>query len=61
MATPNKPVLIPDEEEQEEDWPDLRPQNLEEAQKYVDQGNEIFDGLMDMLHDDRKDTIMKTV
>ena len=29
--------------------------------KYVDQVNEIFDGLMEMLHDDRKDAIMKTV
>ena len=48
-------------EEQEEDWLELRPQNPEEAQNYVDQVNKIFDGLMEMLHDDRKDAITKTV
>ena len=61
MATSNKPVVIPDEEEQEEDWPELGPQNPEEVQKYVDQVNEIFYGLTEMLHDDRKDAIMKMV
>ena len=61
MATPNKPVVIPGEEEQEEDWPEVRPQYPEEVLKYVNKVNEIFDGLTEMLHDDRKDAIRKTV
>ena len=61
MATPDDPVMIPKEGEQEEDWPELGPQNPEEVQKYVNQVNEIFDGLTEMLQDDRKDAIPKTV
>ena len=61
MAAEDEPVVIPDDEEQEEDWPELGPQNPEEAQKYVEQVNEIFDGLTEMLEDDRKDAITKTV
>ena len=61
MATADKPTVIPDKEEKEEDWPELGPQNPEEAQKYVDQVNEIFNGLTEMLHDDRKDAVTKMV
>ena len=61
MAAADEPVVIPDDEKQEEDWPEVGPQNPEEAQKYIEQVNEIFDRLMEMLEDDRKDAIMKMV
>ena len=61
MAAADEPIVIPDEEEQEEDWPELRPQNPEEAQKYVDQVNKLFNGLMEMLHNDRKHVVSMCV
>ena len=57
-------ITIPDneeDEEEEEDWPESGPVNVNEAQKYIDQINEIFDSMTEMLHSDNKDALPKCI
>ena len=64
---PPKVVTIPDdekdeeEEEEEEDWPESGTVNVNEAKKYSDQINEIFNGIAEMLHSDNKYTLPKCI
>ena len=53
-------LVIPDEEE-EEDWPEAGPENPAEAKRYFEKINDIFNGLSDLLDDDRKDTLPCTI
>ena len=48
-------------EEEEEEWPDAGAQNPEEAQKYVDRINGIFDHLSELVHEDKKDALEMTI
>ena len=43
------------------DWPDLGPQNLEEAEAYTDKIVSIFDTFRDLIHADNKDALPKTI
>ena len=56
-------VTIPDDhdDEKEEDWPESGLVNLDEAQKYMDQLNEIFDNMAEMLHGDDKEALPKCI
>ena len=59
MASKQPPevVTIPndDDDDDEEDWPESGPVNPDAAQKYMDQVNEIFDNMAEMLHSDDKE------
>ena len=57
MASEDAPPVIDLLEEEEEEWPDAGAQNPEEAQKYVDRINSIFDHLSELIHEDKKDTL----
>ena len=48
-------------EEEEEEWPDAGAQNPEEAQKYVDRINSIFNHLSELIHEDKKDAFGMTI
>ena len=60
MAAKDVPVIDLMEEEEEE-WPEARAQNIEEAEQYVDHINNIFDHLSTLIHEDSKDTLGQTI
>ena len=45
------------EEEEEDDWPELGPVNLQEAKAYTDRINDVFD----TMHNDNKDALQKCI
>ena len=55
---PQEVVTVPDTED---DWPEVGPQNPAEARAYVEKINTVFNTLGDLLHDDQKDAMPKTV
>ena len=65
MASQEPPevVTIPDnvEEEEEDDWSESGPVNLQEAKAYMDQINDVFDTMAEMLHNDNKDALPKCI
>ena len=61
MALEDVPPVIDVLEEEEEEWPDGGAQNPEEAQKYVDRINSIFDHLSELIHEDKKDALGMTI
>ena len=61
MASEDVPPVIDLLEEEEEEWPDAGAQNPEEAQKYVDRTNSIFDHLSELIHEDKKDALEMTI
>ena len=54
-------ILDDIEEEEEDDWPELGPVNLQEAKEYTDCFNNMFDTMAEMLHSDNKDTLPKCI
>ena len=56
MAAKDVPVIDLMEEEEEE-WPEARVQNIKEAEQYVDHINNIFDHLSTLIHEDTKDAL----
>ena len=60
---PTELITIPDdiEEEDEDDWPESKPVNLQEAKAYTDHINDVFDTMAEMLHSDNKDTLPKCI
>ena len=44
-----------------DDWPDTWPQNPAEAQAYTNKIIEVFDTFSDLIHQDNKDTLPKTI
>ena len=56
-------ITIPDdiEEEEEDDWPESEPVNLQEAKEYRDCINDVFDTMVEMLHSDNKDALPKCI
>ena len=54
-------ILDDIEEEEEDDWPELGPVNLQEAKKYTDHINDVFDTMAEMLHSDNKDALPKCI
>ena len=61
MAVKDMPPVIDLIEEEEEEWPEAGAQNLEEAEQYVDQINNIFNHLSTLIHKDTKDTLGQTI
>ena len=64
MASQEPPevITIPDNvEEEEDDWPESGPVNLQEAKEYTDCINDIFDTMVEMLHNDTKDALPKCI
>ena len=65
MASQEPPevITIPDniEEEEEDDWPELGPVNLQEAKAYTDCINDVFDTMAEMLYNDNKDALPKCI
>ena len=65
MASQELPevVTIPDnvEEEEEDDWPESGPVNLQEAKAYTDCINSVFDTMAEVLHSDNKDALPKCI
>ena len=61
MASEDVPPVIHLLEEEEDEWPDAGAQNPEEAQKYVDRINAIFDHLSELIHEDKKDALETTI
>ena len=61
MALEDVPPVIDLLEEEEEEWPDAGAQNPEEAQKYIDRINSIFNHLSELIHEDKKDALETTI
>ena len=51
-------IVVPDDED---DWPDPGLQNLKEAQEYTDKLVEIFNNFGELIHQDQKDALPKTI
>ena len=52
-------VTIPDDPE--DDWPSDGPQNLREAEAYVEKVNQIFEDLGELICEDSKDALPSTI
>ena len=63
MASQDHPEVITIldnvEEEEEDDWSESGPVNLQEAKKYMNRINDAFDTMAEMLHSDSKDALPK--
>ena len=57
MAVKDVPPVIDLLDEEEEEWPDAGAQNPEEAQQYIDKINNIFDHLLELIYEDKKDAL----
>ena len=55
------PVIDLVEEEEEEEWPEVGAQNVEEAWHYTDKINNIFDHLSALIHQDTKTALSQTI
>ena len=60
MAAKDDPVVELVEEEEEE-WPEAGVQNVEEAERYQDKINNIFDHLSVLIHEDTKTALSQTI
>ena len=54
-------TILDDVEEEEDDWPESGPVNLQEAKEYTDHINDVFDTMAEMLHSNNKDTLPKCI
>ena len=52
-------ITIPDDPD--DDWPSGGPQNLREAEAYMEKVNQIFEDLGELLHEDNKDALPLTI
>ena len=55
------PEVVDLMEEEEEEWPEAGVQNIEEAEQYVDQVNNVFDHLSTLIHEDTKTALGQTI
>ena len=60
MAAKDNPVVDLMEEEEEE-WPEVRVQNPEEAEWYTEKINNVFDNLSTLIHQDMKTALGQTI
>ena len=60
MAAKDTPVVDLIEEEEEE-WPEAGVQNVEEAERYVEKINNVFDHLSTLIHEDTKTALGQTI
>ena len=61
MAAKDNPVVDLVEEEEEEEWPEVGVQNIEEAEHYTDKINNVFDHLSVLIHQDTKTALAQTI
>ena len=61
MAVKDNPVVDLVEEEEEEEWPEAGVQNIEEAERYTDKINNVFDHLSVLIHQDTKTILSQTI
>ena len=61
MAVKDDPVVDLVEEEEEEEWPEAGVQNIEEAERYTDKINNVFDHLSVLIHQDTKTALSQTI
>ena len=61
MAAKDDPVVDLVEEEEEEEWPEVGVQNIEEAERYTDKINNVFDHLSVLIHQDTKTALSQTI
>ena len=61
MAAKDDPVVDLVEEEEEEEWPEVGVQNIEEAECYTDKINNVFDHLLVLIHQDTKTALAQTI
>ena len=47
--------------EEEEEWPEAGAQNVEEAERYQDKINHVFDHLSVLIHEDTKTALSQTI
>ena len=60
MAAKDDPVIDLVEEEEEE-WPEVGAQNPEEAERYTERINNVFDHLSELIHQDTKTALGQTI
>ena len=61
MATKDVPEVVDLMEEEEEEWPEAGVQNPEEAERYVEKINNVFNNLSTLIHEDTKTALSQTV
>ena len=61
MAAKDMPEVVELMEEEEEEWPEAGAQNLEEAERYVEKINNVFDHLSELIHQDTKTALGQTI
>ena len=61
MAAKDDLVVDLVEEEEEEEWPEVGVQNIEEAERYTDKINNVFDHLSVLIHQDTKMALAQTI
>ena len=61
MAANDDPVVDLVEEEEEEEWPEVGVQNIEEAERYTHKINNVFDHLSVLIHQDTKTALSQTI
>ena len=61
MAAKDNLVVDLVEEEEEEEWPEAGVQNIEEAERYTDKINNVFDHLSVLIHQDTKTALSQTI
>ena len=60
MVAKDDPVIdLVDEEEEE--WPEVGVQNIEEAEQYTERINNVFDHLLTLIHQDTKTALAQTI
>ena len=61
MAAKDVPEVVDLMEEEEEEWPEAGVQNPEEAERYVEKINNVFNNLSTLIHEDTKTALSQTV
>ena len=61
MVAKVDPVIDLVEEEEEEEWPEVGVQNIEEAEQYTQKINNVFDHLLALIHQDTKTALVQTI
>ena len=61
MAAKDVPEVVDLMEEEEEEWPEAGAQNPEEAERYVEKINNVFDHLSTLIHEDTKTALGQTI
>ena len=63
LQEPSEVITILDdiEKEEEDDWPESGPVNLQEAKAYTDCINDVLDTMAEMLHNDNNDALPKCI